>query len=230
MRRSLVIPAAALLTSLAVAGCAPAASSEIPAAPSGAAAGVPSQGGAQPSTEPAGPVVPGKALLQPGDLDGATPEKADATFWSYLLPPNACDKPHASDRLRLAAATRQALYADAGAVRPTVVVNHVARYEPGTASRVLAEIKDSVRRCPGTSAGGERRWTVTRTGDKMVMLKIDSDIVYGAPVKHAAYVGVAVVGDGIVVVADAGFEASSGNQKLVDRLLPVAAERAEAMN
>jgi hypothetical protein len=207
-----------------------------PAAPTAAAsaagAGPAGSTGASPSA-PASPVtVPASALLQPGDLGGAKPDRPTTNDLDHLSPPTPClGNPYPSDALRLAAAKQRAVVPTRAGSTPVVVFEHVARYRSGGAAQLITELKAAVQRCPGPGGASQRRWKLVRDdGDTLLLHVTRQGGQDGRPVTHTTVVGVARVGDAVVVVADLGWEDGSGTEALVGALLPVALRRAATMS
>jgi hypothetical protein len=230
MRTPLLITSTALAV-LLVAGCNQIQPTTTPSTPDSAASPAVVPVGASASAPATAPVIPSAAMLQPEDLRGDVPEPASDDDWAHLTPPDPCGTGLDSDPLRLAADTQQAMIPSRGAVeRPTVIVEHVARYKPGGADRLLAGIRAAVGKCPGPTGDGKQRWRLTEAADGTLLLTVRSEgDLAGMTVTHSTAVGVARVGDAIVVVADAGWENRSGDMKLVQELLPPAVQRAKTM-
>jgi hypothetical protein len=175
-------------------------------------------------------VILDAALLQPEDLGGATPEPATDDYWSPLRAPRPCaDGPLPGTALRRA---DRAVMAMIGVDdRPTVVLEHVATYRSDGAQRYLRELRRALAACDGNDAGGGR-WTVRATGvagDESLLLTRRTYIEY-AQTYHDTYLVVARTGRIVVIVADIGWETSSGHEAVVRELGPVAVRRAQILN
>jgi hypothetical protein len=172
--------------------------------------------GALPAEARPAATVPASAMLQSADLNLAATTPVTDDYWSALQPPQPCG-PYRSDSLRRAERAVQAMVGVGD--RPTVVVNDVAVYKADGAHRYLREVRRAV--CDG--------WSVLDTGvagDESVLLLRREHIDY-AGVDKDTFVVVARTGRALVVVADTGWETSSGHEALV-RMLSVAAVRRAA--
>ena len=159
--------------------------------------------------------VPASAMLQPADLNLAETTTVTDDYWSALRPPQPCG-PAAGAGLRKAERAVQAMVGLGN--RPTVVVNDVAVYKHDGARRYFREL----RMCGG--------WTMLDrglAGDESVLLRRREHIDY-AGVDKDTFVVVARTGRALVVVADTGWETSSGHEALV-RMLSTAAVRRAAV-
>jgi hypothetical protein len=203
---------------------------------------------------PAAP-VPDSAMLQPADLGGVEVTAAPADLRPYLRPP----RPGPAGWYR-SQSLRQADRAVSAVVpvgeRPTVVLEYVATYRAGGASRYLRELHMAVS-CPGRRAGmmpwhgvmgsgpagygpgqagarsdgPNRRWSVVDAGlagPGSLLLRLDERIVDpgGQPLTRSTYVAVARTGATVVVVADLGWETGSGHEAVVRDLIGPAVRRA----
>jgi hypothetical protein len=224
---------AAAATALVLAGCSGGTSGAAPRATAtssaqGASAGAPSA----PASPTGSAVIPADALLQPADLAGLQELPGrNFTEFAQLSPPNPCQTgPLPSDALRLAAA-RKFLGVPPGVPGqdPSSIFTQVARYRDGGAAKVLTDVAEGVRRCPGPTGKDKVRWRVVEQSDDRLLLHMVSEGTYGnAPVVQTTVVGVARTGDVTVVVADIGYEAASGTDARVRALLPAALRRAAA--
>jgi hypothetical protein len=173
---------------------------------------------------PPPPAIPDQAMLRSEDLRGAEPAASD---WAPLQP--CTDRPDPGSRLRR---DHRAIYALIGVNdRPTVVVEHVATYRHRGAHRYLADLRRALAACAGVD-GPQGRWTVRATGvagDDSLLFEHRTYIDY-ANTYHHTYVVVARVGRVLVVVADVGWETSSGHVDLVRELSTKAVRRAAILN
>jgi hypothetical protein len=234
MRITLPVMAAAALISLTV-GCSsnqPAASrADItsPPAPPAATTTAPSAGPSS-AASVAADTIPATVMLQAEDLRGAELGESDAADWSHIVPPNPCGTRRGSDRLRLAGVIKQAMYPLSRPERPTVIVEHVARYRADGAARLLSEIRAGANRCAGPVGADKRRWQLDKaSGDTLVLKYVTTFKWSDTTVTKVTVIGVTKVGDAVVTVADAGWETRSGDVQLVQKLLSAAAKRAQGL-
>ena len=178
--------------------------------------------------------IPAAALLQPSDVRDAEPEPLKEGVLGHLRPLRPCGDSDAypSDDSRTAAvAVSYAVGPGSGEIAPTVLVEFLGRHSPGGANDQFDEISEALRRCPGSLAGKQRRWTVLDTdvaGDESVLVRIDQKMTYGdeEPDTVSDYAAVARTADMIVVVTDTGWENSNASETLVRELLDKAVQRA----
>jgi len=222
--------AGALMVSLSLAACAPDAGE---AGPSPAV----STSSKAVSTEPdpgGTPAIPAGALLQPSDVSGARAEPLAEGRESHLRPLRPCgdNDPYPSDDSRTAAVAVSYAPRSGGADSvPEVFVEFVGRHAPGGAAAQFDEISQALRRCPGSLADEQRRWTTLDTGiagDESVLVRIDQRMSYGDgdPETVSDYAALARTGDIIVVVADIGWENLDGSDRSVRDLIGKAVQRA----
>ena len=179
---------------------------------------------------PPPPAIPDEAMLRSGDLRGAEPAPVIDDSWAALRPPQPCaDRPYSGAGLRR---DHRAISALVGVNdRPTVVMEHVATYRYRGAHRYLGELRRALATCGGVD-GPQGRWTVRArgvAGDDSLLLEHRTYIDY-ADTYHYTYVVVARVGRVLVVVANAGWETSSGHVDLVRELSTKAVRRAAILN
>ena len=169
--------------------------------------------------------IPDAALLQPGDLGGATPGPLTDDIWAGLRPPQPCT----GVALRSAAFVQdqRAISVMMGyGERPTVVMEHVATYRGNGADRYLAELRRNLASCDDTG------WTVLATGvagDESMLLRLRVYVDYAETWKNT-YVLVARVGSALVVLADNGWEEGNGHEDLVRDLSAAAVRRAAVVS
>jgi hypothetical protein len=166
--------------------------------------------------------VPAAAMLQPADLGVAETTAVTDDYWSALRPPRPCG-PYTSAGLRRSDRAVQAMVG-MGEL-PTVILNDVATYRADGAHRHLKELRHALATC-----GSE--WSLLGTGvagDESVLLRRREHIDY-AETNKDTYVLVARTGHALVVVADAGWETTSGHESLVRRLGVAAVRRATVVN
>jgi hypothetical protein len=222
--------AGALMVSLCLAACAPDAGEASPSpgvsTSSKAASTEPDAGGTS--------AIPAGALLQPSDVSDAKAEPLAEGRESHLRPLRPCgdNDPYPSDGSRTAAVAVSYAPASGGAGSvPEVFVEFVGRHAPGGAAEQFDEISQALRRCPGSLAGEQRRWTTLDTGiagDESVLVRIDQRISYGDadPETVSDFAVLARTGDMIVVVADVGWENLDASEKSVRDLIGKAVQRA----
>jgi hypothetical protein len=179
---------------------------------------------------PPPPAIPDGAMLRSEDLRGAEPAAPIGDYWAPLQPPQPCaDRPYPGSSLRR---DHRAISALIGVDdRPTVVMEHVATYRYRGAHRYLTELRRALATCAGVD-GPQGRWTVRArgvAGDDSLLLEHRTYIDY-ADTYHLTYVVVARVGRVLVVVADAGWETSSGHVDLVRELSTKAVRNAAILN
>jgi hypothetical protein len=180
------------------------------------------------------PVIPDAALLQPQDLHGATPQPVtdDDGYWSPLRAPRPCaDGPLPGTALRRTDRAVTAYFGLEGSATPTVVMEHLATYRSDGAQRYLRELRRALATCDGNDAEGGR-WTVRATGvagDESLLLR-RRIYLHHVATYHDTYLVVARTGRIVVIVADVGWEFSSGHEALVRELGPVAVRRAQILN
>jgi hypothetical protein len=179
---------------------------------------------------PPPPAIPDEAMLRGEDLGGAEPEPATGDLWAEYRPPQPCaDRPYPGSNLRR---DHRAIYTMIGVDnRPTVVMEHVATYRLRGAHRYLAELRRALATCRGVD-GPQGQWTVRArgvAGDDSLLLEHRTYIDY-AGTYHNTYVVVARVGRVLVVVANTGWETSSGQEDVVRELSTKAVRRAAILN
>ena len=169
-------------------------------------------------------------------MRGAKPEPMESGDRGHLRPLRPCgdNEAYPSDRSRTAAvAVSFFLEPDPAGTSPAVVVEFVGRHARGGAADQFDQIKEALRRCPGSLGEKKRRWTVLDTdvaGDESVLVRIDERFSYGdeEPATVSDYAAVARTGDMIVVVTDTGWENIDSSEKLVRDLIGKAVRRAGA--
>jgi len=178
---------------------------------------------------PPPPAIPDEAMLRSEDLRGAEPAPVTDDYWAPLQPPQPCaDRPYGNGLLR----DHRAISALVGVDdRPTVVMEHVATYRYSGAHRYLWQLRRALATCDSVD-GPQGRWTVRANGvagHDSLLLEHRTYIDY-ADTYHYTYVVVARVGRVLVVVADIGWETSSGDVDLVRELSTKAVRRAAILN
>jgi hypothetical protein len=177
------------------------------------------------------PVIRDEALLQPEDLNGATPTPlTDDGNLETVLPPRPCaGGPFPSTALRRSYRSVMAFYGVDE--RPHVSQEHVAVYHSDGAHRYLGELRTALRACDGPDQSGAS-WTVLATGvagDESLLLRRRTYIDYvGA--YQSTYLMVARIGRVLVVVHDVGWEDGSGQEQIARDLGVIAVRRAAVLN
>lgn len=196
-----ILLTAALAVAAGAAVTAPAAASPVPAA-----AGLPAAD------------LPDRAMLRPSDLGGAEIHDADRESWPALRPPRPCGL-----RAPKTVADR-AVTAIVDADRaPVVVLEHVALHPAGGAERYLRRLRTAVRDCPD--------WRLEKTGAGTLTLRWTQTWEHvGEQVTHHTYLAVARTGRAVVLVADLGWETSSGERSRAERLITPATRRAASLH
>jgi hypothetical protein len=161
--------------------------------------------------------IPDRAMLRPADLGGAVPQPADAESWPELRPPRPCGmrapRP-AGDR-----AVSAVVDADRA---PVVVMEYVALHPPGGADRYLRRLRAAVRDCPD--------WRLEKAGTGTLTLRWTQHWEHvDERVTHHTYLTVARAGRAVVLVADLGWETSSGDRDRAERLIRPATRRAAVL-
>jgi hypothetical protein len=227
--RRLLFPAYAAALLLA-AGCAapggtPLASSPPPSSSSGSSSPVPLW---SPSASAPPAVIPAAAVLQPDDLDTAQPAPVPEGEQAHLRPIRPCDARYPSDATRTAAVAVKAQVAPGHPETPRVVFEYIGLH-PGKAAEAYADLVAAVKRCPGSLDPGKRTWQIAATGlagDESMLVRVGERFTYGDnQVTTTTPVLVARVGDHILVVADLGWESTSGDEPYVKRLAGSAVQR-----
>jgi hypothetical protein len=160
--------------------------------------------------------IPDEALLQPADLGGVTPHATDEDDWPRLRPPRPCDAAMPAPIADRAVAA--VIDVDRS---PEAIMEYVALHrDPG---RYLRKLRKALRNCPDWRLENSRpdgltlRWTQRWE-------HVDEQVT------HQTYVAVARTGRAVVVVADSGWETSSGDPAVAERLLDSAVRRASALH
>lgn len=178
--------------------------------------------------------VPPTAFLQPEDLGSDNIWTPDADLRPEFRPPQPCD----ADGFRSLAALRTsgaiaALLPVAGQPFPTVLLEDIGLYRGvGGAKRYMRELRSALQR--GTCSDAAGRWVVLDSGiagTDSLLIRLDTLIdIEGSVFLKSTYVLVARVRKAIVVLADLGWEISSGHESLVRALAPAAVRRAATLH
>lgn len=176
-------------------------------------------------------VVPGSAFLQPQDLGGVQGRPASDGYAGHLRPP----LPGGAERYRSQASLRAqgAILIDyPTADFHTTLVEYVAAYRGTGAARYLRELGRALAGCGRTDEVGQ--WTVVRTGvagrdSLLISLRETWEYPDGQPFTHTTYVIVARVDRAVVVLADLGWEYSSGVTTTIQPLIDPALRRAATL-
>jgi hypothetical protein len=203
--------------------------------PSASPAPTSTTGEPAPSASAQEATIPAAALLQAADLGGVSPEPArDAA--QHLRPPRPCSEPNPSDSARVSSTAVTAALTPATGQQgtPSVILETIVRYRHSVGPQAFSELTTALRRCPGELGKNKRRWEVVgdlRAGDEAILFRTTTQFVYGDEtnlVTTTTPVGVARVGDDIVLVADLGWETTGGDESRVRRLVVTAVERLRA--
>lgn len=188
------------------------------------------------ATASAGP-IPSRALLQPSDLNGATMAPVDGDVGKDLRPPRPCGAAHPSDPARQASIATTApitpATGPAGTV-PSVILETIVRYRPGSGAQAFAELRSALQRCPGAIGEEKRNWEIVgdvSAGDEAFVFRTSTQSTYGDSPELTTQtwpVAVARSGDDLVLVADLGWENMSGDEPIVRSLIATAVERLRA--
>ncbi len=176
-----------------------------------------SSGPATSSGAVTGTGIPDGAMLQAGDLGGAKPYPVGADSWPKIRPPRPCGlrvaKPSADRAVSAVVDVDQA---------PIVILEYVARYHTERAARgYLTGLRKSLRNCD------DKSWKLVASEPNRLVLRwttrwehVDQQIT------HHTFMVLARTGPTIVLVADAGWETSSGSRARPDQLITRALRRA----
>ena len=141
-----------------------------------------------------------------------------------------CGEPYPSDALRTA---RRSVRGTAslsremelrGTGRYGSVEELVGVYRDGGAAQFLAELRDQLRRCPGTPDEGWAQVGGGLGGDDSLLVRRTFQQARGGnpPTTMNQYVGVVRIGRVVVVLASVGWEAPMGFEQIVRALAPTA--------
>jgi hypothetical protein len=189
------------------------------------------------SASPSASGIPTSAMLQPADLNGAAMKAIDGDTGEDLRPPRPCGDAHPTDSARVASTAMTALYPSAGggeSTAPSVILQTIARYRPGSGSQAFGELVAAVARCPGEIGSGIRSWEnlgPVTAGDEAVLFKTSTLVNaddHAAAAPWSWPFAVARVGDDLVLVADLGWETMNGDEVTVKTLIAAAVQRARA--
>jgi hypothetical protein len=227
MRRSLGFVAATLAL-VAVSAC--------KVTSEGGAAAAPSTSISASGSVPAG-TIPTAALLQPADLNGAEMKPVDGDAGKALRPPRPCGDAHPSDPARVASTAATAVHPSAGggeSTAPSVILETIVRYRPGSGAQAFDELMAAIARCPGTAGADTREWQSLGpldAGDEAVLFRTSTQVRADDQATLAPWtwpVAVARVGDDLVLVADLGWETMNGEETTVRSLITAAVQRVRA--
>jgi hypothetical protein len=184
-------------------------------------------------TRSAGP-IPAAALLQPSDLNGATMRPVDGDVGKDLRPPRPCGGTHPSDPARRESIAMTAPVTPAtgpGGTVPSVILETIVRYNPGSGAQAFAELRSALQRCPGAIGKDKRNWEILDAGDEMLVFRTSKQTTYGDSPDLTTQTwpaAAALVGDDVVLVADLGWENMSGEEPAVRSLITQAVLRLRA--
>jgi hypothetical protein len=181
--------------------------------------------------------IPTAALLQPADLSGAEMTPVDGDVGKDLRPPRPCGDAHPSDAARLASTAATAVHPSAGggeSTTPSVILETIVRYRPGSGAQAFDELTAAIARCPGTAGTDTREWRSlgpVDAGDEAVLFTTSTQVRADDQATLAPWtwpVAVARVGDDLVLVADLGWETLNGDEATVRTLVTAAVQRVRA--
>jgi hypothetical protein len=187
-------------------------------------------------SDSAGP-IPSGALLQASDLNGVAMQPVDGDVGKDLRPPRPCGDAHPSDSARQASTAATAAMTPAtgaaGTV-PSVILETIVRYRPGSGAQAFAELRSALQRCPGTLAKDKRTWQIVGdlgAGDEAILFRTSTQTKYGDSPELTTQtwpVAVARSGDDVVLISDLGWENISGEEPVVRKLIATAVDRLRA--
>ncbi|MEU4619465.1 hypothetical protein AB0G04_05735 [Actinoplanes sp. NPDC023801] len=161
--------------------------------------------------------IPGTAMLQPADLGGVKPLDAGRDDWLRLRPPRPCGLTGP------APLADRAVTAVVGGSRPDAVMEYVAVHRGDAAARYLRKLRKSLNGC--------RDWRLERaSADRLTFRWTRHWEHVGEQVTHHTYGTIAHAGGTLVLVADSGWETSSGNPATTERLIIPALRRAATLH
>jgi hypothetical protein len=158
----------------------------------------------------------------------------DGAVGRDLRPPRPCGSAHPSDPARQASIAMTAPMTPAngpGGTVPSVILETIVRYSPGSGAQAFAELRSALRHCPGTIGKGTRNWEIVgdvAAGDEALLFRTSTQVTYGDSPDLTTQtwpVAVARLGDDLVLVGDLGWENMSGDEPNVRTLIPVAVDR-----
>lgn len=188
------------------------------------------------SARAAGP-IPSAGLLQPSDLNGAAMAPVDGDVGKDLRPPRPCGGAHPSDPARLESIAMTAPMTPAngpGGTVPSVILETIVRYGPGSGAQAFADLRSALQRCPGAIGEDKRNWEIVGNidaGDEALVFRTSKQTTYGDSPDLTTQtwpVAVARVGDDLVLIGDLGWENMSGEEPVVRTLVTTAVERLRA--
>lgn len=199
--------------------------------PAGQAAAYQRGGGqARPAGQAQPVTIPEMAFLQPEDLGGVTGFPADG-FAVHLQPPMPCGPDRYASAARVRAEGSMAFDIPTAEFH-TVLVEHIATYRGSGADRYLRELRSALAQ-PGGCVDASGRWAALNSGVAgagllVLRLSRQSEDPDGNPFTHDTYLAIARVDRAVVVLADIGWEMSSGHDSTVRGLIDTALARADA--
>ncbi|GAA0924599.1 hypothetical protein Vau01_060370 [Virgisporangium aurantiacum] len=181
--------------------------------------------------------IPSAGLLRPSDLSGAAMAPVDGDVGRDLRPPRPCGDAHPSDPARQASIAMTAPMTPAngpGGTVPSVILETIVRYSPGSGAQAFAELRSALQRCPGAIGQGRRNWEIVGdvdAGDEALLFRTSVQTTYGDSPDLTIQtwpVAVARTGDDLVLVGDLGWENMSGEEPVVRTLIATAVDRLRA--
>jgi hypothetical protein len=161
--------------------------------------------------------IPDTVMLQAADLGGIDPIDADGDSWTELRPPRPCGltPPDPIDD--------RAITAVVGATQPSAVMEYVAVHTADGAERYLRKLRKALKSCPD--------WRLERAAaDRLTLRRTHHWEHVGEQVTHHTFVTVARTGPIVVLVSDSGWETSSGDPAVTERLITPALRRAAPLH
>jgi hypothetical protein len=161
----------------------------------------------------------------------------DGDIGKDLRPPRPCGSGHPSDPARRESIAMTAPMTPSGGPAgtvPSVILETIVRYGPGSGAQAFAELRSALQRCPGAIGEGRRNWETVGdidAGDEALVFRTSTRTTYGDSPELTTQtwpVAVARSGDDLVLVADLGWENMSGEEPVVRALIATAVERLRA--
>ncbi|GIE34668.1 hypothetical protein Ait01nite_077130 [Actinoplanes italicus] len=157
--------------------------------------------------------IPDTAMLQPADLGGAEPRDTDHDDWPKLRPPKPCGL------TAPAPLADRAVTAVIGETRPEAIMEYVAEHSADGATGYLRKLRKALKSCPD--------WRLERSSaDRLTFRWTQRWEHVGEQVTHHTYGTVAHTAGMLVLVTDSGWETSSGDPVVTERLITPALRRA----
>lgn len=189
---------------------------------------------ASPSTSKSSGPIPSGAVLQAADLNGVAMKTADEGVGKALRPPRPCGDALPSDAARKSSIAATALLSPQAGQTPSVILETIVRYAPGSGAPAFSELKAAIQRCPGTLGKDRRNWELVgdlTAGDEALVFRTSTQSTYGDSPELSTLtypVAVARSGDDLVLVSDLGWENLGGEEPTVRALITAAITRLRA--